>query len=201
VTSWLVAEPAYTIPEVSDPASESVTGLLQEWQRGDREALDRLMPIVYGELRRIAGRLMKSESPAHTLQATALVHEAYARLMRGEVSVRDRAHFLSLSAQVMRRILVDHARARRRDKRGGGGLKVTLTGLEAITPGSPDRLIDIDDALDRLKAMDPRKHRALEMSVFGGMTHAEIALVLDLSVPTIERDLRMARAWLRSELG
>lgn len=186
---------------MSDPASESVTGLLQEWQRGNQEALDRLMPVVYDELRRIAGRLMKSESPAHTLQATALVHEACVRLMRGEVSIRDRAHFLSLSARIMRRILVDHARARRREKRGGGGPKVTLTELEAIAPGSPDRLLDIDDSLGRLEAMDPRKHRALEMSVFGGMTHAEIALVLDLSVPTVERDLRMARAWLRSELG
>lgn len=192
---------AYTTVEMTDPVPVSVTRLLQDWQRGDREALDRLMPIIYDELRRIAGRLMTSESPGHTLQATALVHEAYARLMRGQVSVTDRAHFLGLSARIMRRILVDHARARRREKRGGGAPRVTLRELEAVTPDSPERLLDIDDLLSRLAAIDPRKHRALEMSVFGGMTHSEIATVLDLSVPTVERDLRMARAWLRSELG
>jgi RNA polymerase sigma-70 factor (ECF subfamily) len=186
---------------MSDTDSDSVTRLLHAWQRGDRAALDRLMPIVYDELHRIASRLMRSERAAHTLQATALVNEAYARLLGSNASVTDRVHFVSLAARIMRRILVDHARSRGRAKRGGGDAPVTLAELEAVTPGAPERLLEIDDALGRLEAVDPRKHRALEMSVFGGMTHAEIAAVLDVSVPTVERDLRMARAWLRSELG
>ena len=159
------------------------------------------MPIVYDELHRIASRLMRTERTGHTLQATALVHEAYARLMGSSPSLTDRVHFMSLAARVMRRILVDHARTRRRAKRGGGEAPVTLVELEAVASGAPERLLDIDDALGRLEAVDPRKHRALEMSAFGGMTHGEIAEVLDVSIPTIERDLRMARAWLRSELG
>jgi RNA polymerase sigma factor (TIGR02999 family) len=183
----------------SDP--QTVTRLLHRWRQGDSEALDRLMPVVYDELHRIASRLMRGERPGHTLQATALVHEAYARLVGGDVAVVDRVHFMSLAARVMRRILVDHARGRRREKRGGGAVPVTLVELEAVSPGSLDRLLDIDDALGRLEAMDRRKHQALEMSVFGGMTQAEIAAALDVSVPTIERDLRMARAWLRTELA
>jgi RNA polymerase sigma factor (TIGR02999 family) len=175
------------MPDVPDPGPETVTGLLREWRQGDREALDRLMPIVYDELHRLAGRLMRSERHDHTLQATALVHEAYARLARGGASPLDRVHFLSLSARVMRRILVDHARQRRRAKRGGGDVRVTFVELEAVMPGSTERLLEID--------------QALEMSLFGGLSNAEIATALQVSVPTVERDLRMARAWLRSELG
>ncbi|MGE5246633.1 MAG: ECF-type sigma factor, partial [Betaproteobacteria bacterium] len=148
-----------------------------------------------------ASRLMRSERPGHTLQATALVHEAYARLVGGDASAGDRVHFMSLAARVMRRLLVDHARARRRAKRGGPQLVMTLSEVEAVAPGAVDRLVDIDEALGRLKALDVRKHSVVEMSVFGGMTHAEIAAVLGISIPTVERDARMARAWLRSELG
>jgi RNA polymerase sigma factor (TIGR02999 family) len=129
-----------------------------------------------------------------------LVHEAYARLIGSEAAAGDRVHFLSLAARVMRRILADHARARRRVKRGGNRPVVTLSEVEAVAPGAADRMLDIDDALERLKALDARKHQGLEMSVFGGMTHAEIATALGISVPTVERDVRMARAWLRSEL-
>jgi RNA polymerase sigma factor (TIGR02999 family) len=186
---------------MSDAAPPDVTRLLHEWQHGDRAALDRLMPIVYDELHRIAGNLMRGERSEHTLQATALVHEAYARLVGGRASATDRVHFLSLAARIMRRILVDHARGRRRAKRGGGDVRITLVELEAVSPGAPDRLLEIDEVLGRLEAVDARKHRALEMSVFGGMTHAEIAAALEVSVPTIERDLRMARAWLKSELA
>jgi RNA polymerase sigma factor (TIGR02999 family) len=185
---------------MTGPEPRTVTRLLLEWRQGDDDALHRLMPLVYDELRRIAGRLMGGERGDHTLQATALVHEAYARMVEADLPAADRSHFLSLSAQVMRRILIDHARARKRSKRGGGALRVTLAEADAITPGSADRLIEIDDALERLRSLDPRKHRALEMSVFGGMTHAEIGAVLEVSIPTVERDLRMARAWLRGEL-
>ncbi len=183
------------------PVPTPVTRLLLQWQQGDLDALDRLMPLVYDELHRIAARLMRSERPDHTLQATALVHEAYARLVDSDASASDRVHFMSLAARIMRRILVDHARGRGRAKRGGGQLVVTLSEVEAVAPGAADRLVDIDEALERLKALDARKHHAVEMSVFGGMTHAEIASVLGVSVPTVERDVRMARAWLRSELG
>ena len=180
--------------------STPVTRLLQEWRQGDARALDRLMPLVYDELKNLAGRLMRSERPGHTLQATALVHEAYARLAGSDASAADRVHFMSLTARVMRQVLVDHARTRKRAKRGGGQIAITLSEVAAITPGDADRLLDIDTALERLRALDERKHQVLEMSVFGGMTHTEIAAVLEISVPTVERDMRMARAWLRSEL-
>jgi RNA polymerase sigma factor (TIGR02999 family) len=177
----------------------AVTRLLHEWQAGDREALDRLMPLVYDELRRIAAALMRSERRNHTLQATALAHEAYARLAGSDASATDRAHFLSLAARVMRRVLVAHARARRRLKRNAG-LNVTLDERDAAIPASAERVIEIDQALDRLESLDVRKLKVLEMRLFGGLTHTEIADVLDVSVPTVERDYRTARAWLRAEL-
>jgi RNA polymerase sigma factor (TIGR02999 family) len=183
------------------PSADAVTRLLREWQRGKRSAFDDLMPLVYDELRRIAASLMRSERGAHTLQATALVHEAYARLAGGAASASDRVHFMSLAARVMRRVLVDHARARGRAKRGGGDIRVTLVEAELVAPGSADQVVEIDEALDRLLQLDERKARALEMKAFGGMTHEEIAGVLHVSVPTIERDLRMAKAWLRAELA
>jgi RNA polymerase sigma factor (TIGR02999 family) len=179
--------------------SGTVTRLLHEWQAGDREALDRLMPLVYDELRRIAGALMRSERQNHTLQPTALAHEAYARLAGSGASATDRTHFLSLAARVMRRVLVDHARARRRLKRSSD-LKVTLDDHVAAIPASADRVIEIDEALNRLEALDVRKLRVIEMRLFAGLTHTEIASLLDVSVPTVERDYRTARAWLRAEL-
>jgi RNA polymerase sigma factor (TIGR02999 family) len=183
-----------------DEHARTVTRLLHEWQGGDAAALDRLMPYVYDELRRIAARLMRSERREHTLQPTALVHEAYARLAGREASAEDRVHFLSLAARVMRRVLVDHARARRRLKRGRGELKVSLEDVAAAAPASGDRMIEIDEALGRLETLDRRKLRVLEMRIFGGLSHLEIANVLAVSVPTVERDYRMARAWLQSEL-
>jgi RNA polymerase sigma factor (TIGR02999 family) len=183
------------------PPADVVTRLLREWGRGNRDALDDLMPLVYDELRRIAAALMRSERGEHTLQATALVHEAFARLAGSGASPVDRVHFMSLAARVMRRVLVDHARAVGRDKRGGANVRVTLVEAEAVAPGSASRLFEIDSALDRLLELDKRKARALEMKAFGGMTHDEIASALQVSVPTIERDLRMAKAWLRAELS
>jgi RNA polymerase sigma factor (TIGR02999 family) len=183
-----------------DEPARTVTRLLQAWQRGERDALDRLMPLVYDELRRIAARLMRSERREHTLDPTAVVHEAYARLAAGEAAAADRLHFLSLAARVMRRVLVDHDRSRGRAKRGPG-FRVTLTDAAAASPDLPaDRLVEIDAALERLEALDVRKLRVLELRIFGGLTHTEIADVLSVSVPTVERDFRMARAWLRAEL-
>lgn len=185
---------------MTDPLPGTVTRLLRDWRQGDSQALDRLMPVIYDELRRIARRLMRSERREHTLEATALVHEVYARLKDSDPSAVDRVHFLSLAARVMRRVLVDHARARARVKRGRGEVRITLGGADLAAPDLGDRVIEIDEALDRLESLDPRKLRVLEMRIFGGMTHAEIADVLSVSVPTVERDFRMARAWLRAEL-
>jgi RNA polymerase sigma factor (TIGR02999 family) len=182
------------------PNPQTVTALLLRWRDGEESALNQLMPLVYDELRRQAKGMMKGERRDHTLQATALIHEAYARLAGSELSIKDRSHFLSLSARAMRRVLVDHARARGREKRGGDADRITLVETSAFVPGSADKLVEIDDALERLKALDERKYRALEMAIFGGLQHTEIAEVLGVSVPTVERDLRTARAWLRSEL-
>ncbi|HXI02500.1 MAG TPA: ECF-type sigma factor, partial [Candidatus Saccharimonadales bacterium] len=158
-------------------------------------------PRVYDELRRIAGRYMRSERPGQTLQATALVNEAFVRLVGMDVEWKDRVHFVSVAAQAMRRILVDRARARGRAKRGGRPLKATLDeGL--VVSGEPDPMVlDLDRALAKLEEQDPRKSRALELMYFGGLTQAGIAEVLGVSVPTVERDLRQARAWLYRELS
>lgn len=180
---------------------QTVTRLLQRWRGGDEQALERLMPLVYDELRRLAGGLMRGERSDHTLQATALIHEAWLRLAGADLSVQDRHHFVSLAARVMRRVLVDHARARKREKRGGDAVRVTLEEVAAVVPDSAARLLEIDDALERLKTLDERKYRALELSLFGGLTQPEIAQALEVSLPTVERDLRTGRAWLRTELG
>lgn len=180
---------------------ESVTRLLQQWRAGDESALNRLMPLVYEELHRQAIGMMRSERRDHTLQATALIHEAYARLAGSELPINDREHFVSLAAGIMRRVLVDHARARLCEKRGGGAQRVTLKETMAVIPDAADRLVEIDEVLERLRKFDERKHRALELSLFGGLTQPEIARVLEISIPTVERDLRTARAWLRSELA
>ena len=179
----------------------TVTALLRRWQGGDESALADLMPLMYDELRRQARALMRGERRDHTLQATALIHEAYARMAGSNLSVDDRRHFFSLAARAMRRVLVDHARARRRDKRGGGAERITLVEACAIAPGAADKLIEIDEALERLKQLDARKYRVLEMATFAGLERREIALTLGVSLPTVERDLRTARAWLRVELA
>ncbi|MDX1388094.1 MAG: sigma-70 family RNA polymerase sigma factor [Acidobacteriota bacterium] len=182
-----------------DPGT--VSKLLLDWRGGDADALERLMPLVYDEMHRIAESLMRGERKGHTLQTTALVHEAYVRLVDRDISLNDRVHFLSLAASTMRRILVDHARARRRDKRGGAAVRVTLDEALTVSDEPPERLLDIDAALRRLEEKDPRKAKALEMHLFGGLTHAEIGALFDVSVSTVERDMRLARAWLRSELS
>lgn len=183
-----------------DADPHAVTRLLERWRAGEPSALDELMPLVYEELKRQAVGMMRSERGEHTLQATALIHEAYLRLSGSKLAAGSRAHFVALAARLMRRVLVDHARARGRDKRRGKAARVTLVETMAVVPNAHDRLLDIDRTLTRLRALDPRKHEALELKLFGGLTDAEVAHVLGLSVPTVERDLRTARAWLRAEL-
>jgi RNA polymerase sigma factor (TIGR02999 family) len=183
-----------------EPQGGAVTRLLLRWRRGDREALDELVPLVYEELRRIARRSMRSERTGHTLEPTALVHEAFARLVEMDVSWQDRAHFLGVAARAMRRILVDHARSRGSAKRGGGAVRLGLDEAEGAASGDPPPISDLDEALRRLSEIDPRKGDVVEMTYFGGLTQEEVAEVLGLSVPTVQRELRQAKAWLYREL-
>lgn len=172
---------------------------LDERRDGNPEAFDQLIAAVYGELRRLAQSQLRREGRAASLQPTLLVHEAYLRLASADVAFRDRTHFLSIAARVMRRILVERARALHALKRGGGALHVTLT--DAIA--SPDPAIDVlalDDALERLRQFDDRQARVVELCYFGGLTYPEIGQTLGVSEATVDRDLRHARAWLRREL-
>jgi RNA polymerase sigma-70 factor, ECF subfamily len=174
------------------------TRLLSQWRAGDQAAFDRLLPIVYDELRRLASSYMRSERPDHLLQTTALVHEAYLRLVhQPEMSGETRSHFFALAAQVMRHVLVDYARARSRAKRGGGVPSLPLEDVAVISPERADELVAVDAALEALMAFDQRKGRIFELRHFGGMSVEEAAQVLQVSPATVARDWRMAKAWLR----
>lgn len=182
------------------PDRHFVTELLRQWGNGDKQALDRLLPLVYEQLRKQASRCLRSERSDHTLAATALVHEAYLRLIEVDVAWQDRIHFFAVSARILRRILVDHARANKRDKRGGEAAKVPLDEAIVVGPGSSGRVLDLDDALRRLAAHDPRKSEIVELRCFGGLTYEETAAALEISPATVLREMRMAKAWLRREL-
>ncbi|MEM1177576.1 MAG: sigma-70 family RNA polymerase sigma factor [Acidobacteriota bacterium] len=177
-----------------------ITSWLRAWQAGDEAAADQLMPEVYGELRRLAQHYMDDEREGHTLSATALVHEAYVKMVGIELPWEGRGHFFAMAARVMRRILIDSGRRRLADKRGGGDVTVSLDGVEAALELSTE-LLDLDDALTRLAAFDDRRAKILEMRFFGGLKLKEIAAVLDISSATVERDLKLAKAWLIRELG
>lgn len=179
----------------------SITRLLLDWRNGDQRALDRLLPLIYEELRGLAGGYMRAERPGHTLQATALVHEAYVRLINMDISWQDRAHFFAVAARSMRRILVDHARARGRDRRGAGAKPVSMNEALLVTPPPSDDLLALDEALDRLAAFDPAKSRAVELHYFGGLSYEEAAEVLQVAPSTVHREVTIARAWLHRELG
>ena len=181
--------------------ANNVTSLLIDWSQGDASALERLTPIIYEDLLRLARARLKREYRECTLQPTALVHESYLRLAdQTKLQCENRAHFYAVAANVMRRVLIDHARKRKADKRGGG-LKITLkTGMDFADGRGPDSLI-LDEALRKLAEFDDRKSRAIEMKFYGGMTSEEIGLVLGISVPTVGRDLRLGQAWLRREMS
>jgi RNA polymerase sigma factor (TIGR02999 family) len=179
-----------------------VTGLLLKWRGGDERALDRLIPLVHGQLHRIADRCIRRERADHTLQATALVNETYLLLVDAKrIEWRDRAHFLAIAARLMRRVLVDHARARGYQKRGGGAVKVTLVEDVAVTAGPDLELIALDAALDELARLDERKSRVIELRCFGGLSVKETAAVLGVSQETVMRDWKFAKAWLLRELA
>lgn len=181
---------------------EDVTGLLAAWGGGDEAALERLLPIVYAELRRLAHGYMRGERPDATLQATALVHEAYMRLVDvRRVRWQNRAHFFAMSATLMRRILVDAARARSAQKRGDGAPTITLDEGMALADTGTNDVLAIDVALERLAAIDPRKARVVELRFFSGLTSEEIAEALHVSCDTVMRDWKMAKSWLARELG
>jgi RNA polymerase sigma factor (TIGR02999 family) len=183
------------------PPINEITAQLLAWNQGDAAALERLIPVVYQELRHMAERYLRQENSGHTLQPTALVHEAYLRLIdQTQVEWQNRAHFFGIAAQMMRRILVDHAKAKQRDKRGAGAVKLFLD--EALNYGQEraGELVALDDALQQLAALDERKSRVIELRYFGGLSVEETAQVLNVSRQTVIRDWNMARAWLYQEL-
>ena len=186
---------------MTSTSSQPVTELLARWSNGDISARDALIPLVYDELRRIARRCLTSQSSSHTLQPTALVHEAYLRLARHDhVDWQGRAHFFAMAAQMMRQILVDHARRHSAGKRGARATMLSLDDVTASTNPPPADLLALDEALEKLAGVDPRKARAMELKFFGGLDMAEIAAVLNLSIKTVEKDVRMAGAWLHADL-
>ncbi len=183
-------------------STENVTRLLRSWSQGDEAAANELFPIVYQELRRLARQYMYGERPEHTLQATALIHEAYLRLVdQRRTQWQSRAHFFAVAAQMMRRILVDHARRRAYQKRGGAAANVPFEESPLVAPDRGPDLVALDSALERLGSVDPRKVRVVELRYFGGLETQEIASVLGVSAVTVTRDWKMAKAWLRQELG
>jgi len=186
---------------MDDAKQESVTQMLAAWAGGDQTALEQLTPLVYEELRRLARQRMRRERPGHTLQTTALANEAYLRLVdQTQVRWQNRAHFFAIAAQQMRRILVDYARRRLYQKRGGGALQVTLAEAEGLTDEHTPDLVALDEALRSLAEVDPRRAQVVELKFFGGLTNEETAEVLKVSTGTVERDWTIAKAWLHSQL-
>jgi RNA polymerase sigma-70 factor (ECF subfamily) len=179
---------------------EAVTALLKQWSDGSKEALDRLMPVVYSQLRKLAAHSLRSERPDHTLRATELVHEAYLKLIDSDIPWQNRVHFYAVAAKVLRHILVDHAKAHRREKRGGDAERVPLDEALVVGPETSSEVVELDEALTRLALNDERKSQVVELTFFGGMTHEEIAAVLHISPKTVQRELRVAKAWLHREL-
>jgi len=185
-----------------NPSPHEVTQLLQAWSDGDQESLDKLVPLVYEELHRLARHYMRDERPGHTLQTTGLVNEAYMRLVDWKnVRWQNRAHFFGVAAQMMRRILVDFARARKYAKRGGEARQVSLAEAAVVSAERGEDLIALDDALENLTAIDARKGRIVELRFFGGLTVEETAEVLKISPRTVMREWSLAQAWLYRELG
>jgi RNA polymerase sigma factor (TIGR02999 family) len=177
------------------------TQLLTEWRSGHPQALDRLTPLVYDELRRLARNYMRGERGSHTLQATAVVHEAFLRLIQANVALQDRGHFFALASRLMRRVLVDHAKSRSRQKRNSGARDLIAEDTGEL-PAAPDfDVVALDDAIEGLQQMEPRLAQVIELHYFGGLTYDQIAAAVGTSAATVHRDIRLARAWLLNEIG
>jgi RNA polymerase sigma-70 factor, ECF subfamily len=184
-----------------DSTGTEVTALLARVTKGDQEAVSKLIPLVYDEMRRLAGHYMRRERPDHTLQATALVHEAYMKMVEQRpADLQNRAHFFGVAAQVMRHILIDHARGHRREKRGGAKELVPLDDALVFSEGKSEELLALDEALQRLAKLDPRQAKVIEMRFFGGLTVEETAEALGISTITVKRDWSLGRAWLYGDL-
>ena len=185
----------------ASPDHQQVTRLLQQWSGGSKEALDELMPVVYDQLRRLAASYLRSENRDHTLRATALVNEAYVRLVGANVNWQDRVHFFAVSARVLRRILVDHAKSNNRQKRGGEFEQIPIDEAILVGPQADKGILELDDALQRLAVQDPRKSELVELLFFGGLTYDEAAAALKISPATVHRELTLAKAWLYRDLA
>jgi RNA polymerase sigma factor (TIGR02999 family) len=180
---------------------QAVTLLLQELSSGNKKAFDQLMPLVYDQLHKLAARCLQSERPGHTLRATALVHEAYIHLAGSNADWQNRVQFYAVAARVMRHILVDHARAHNRQKRGGGAEQISLDEAVVVGAEPSTELLELDQALHKLATHDSRKSEIIELLFFGGLTYEESAAALNISPATLHRDLKMAKAWLYRELS
>ena len=186
---------------MTTPSTQHVTELLLAWRQGEDSALEKLTPVVYEELRRLAHRYMGGERAAHTLQTTALVNEAYLRLAdQTNPRWQNRAHFFAVAARSMRQILVSHARSQRSQKRGGGALKMELDEAALVSPEESKEILELHEALERLATLDSRKAQVVELKYFGGLNYDEMAEVLKISSITVRRDWRFAKAWLYTEL-
>ena len=182
-------------------APANFTQLLTEWRSGHPQALERLTPLVYDELRRLARSYMRAERGSHTLQATAVVHEAFMRLVQANVDLQDRAHFFALASRLMRRVLVDHAKSRSRAKRNSGSRELASEEDPQIVLSLDVDVIALDEALESLMQLEPRLAQVVELHYFGGMTYEEIAASIASSAATVHRDIRLARAWLLNQIG
>lgn len=182
-------------------SKERITQLLSRWQGGDADALEEAVPYLHTELKRLAAYFMTKERAGHTLQSTALVNEAYMRLVDIDLEIEDRAHFLALAAKIMRRILVDHARGKGRQKRGAGVRPISLDESIVLSESGDPRLIDLDEALNKLETFDARLARTVELVYFGGLTTQQAADALGISRVTLNKDMNLAKAWLYNEIS
>ena len=189
----------YDWRRVESQPDRNITRLLQDWRNGSQQALSELMPLVYAELHTVASRYMSGENPNHTLETTALVHEVYLKMVAADVSWQNRVHFFAIAARMIRRVLVDHAKAKRRVKRGSGAIHIPLD-RAAVVSREPADLLEVHEALTRLGEFDPRKADIIELLFFGGLNQDEAAEALGMPLRTLERELRIAKAWLYREL-
>ena len=195
----MVRQPYLVIKAMAEESP--ITQLLVDWRAGRQQALDEAMPLIFDGLHRIAQKYMRMEDPGHTLQPTAIVNEAYIKLVAVEIDWQNRAHFFAVAARMMRHILVDHAKAKHRDKRGGAATRLSLDDVSVSQPCADVDVLELDMAMQKLARFDERKCKVVELQFFGGLNYEEIAAVLKISAATVDRELRFAKAWLHREMS